>query len=98
MNRIAIRSLLAVAALCAAAQADLVVKRDLTILEGPAERAADGRSITIAGKPVPMDEVLLWEDSDGLLQHRASLAAQVKALHAIARTELRARPLGTSED
>ena len=84
MNRIAIRSLLAVAALCAAVQADLVVKRDLTILEGPAERAADGQSITIAGKPVPMDEVLLWEDSDGLLQHRASLSAQAKALHAIA--------------
>ncbi len=66
----------------ALAAADTVVLRDRTILEGPV--AKGDASLTVAGRAVPLDEVLLWEDDKGLALHAPSFEAQLDACRAIA--------------
>ena len=73
---------LAVACLCASALADTVVLRDRTVLAGAANRAGD--VVDIAGRKVPVGEVLLWEDDAGLLKLETPLFGQVEGYRILA--------------
>jgi len=77
MKSIAVLSLLA-----SLAVADTAVLRDRTVLTGAAERT--GRTLKIAGRSVPLERVLLWEDDNGLPQHAPTLTDHVTGLRAIA--------------
>lgn len=75
------RTLAACTLLAAAAAADLVVLEDRTILEGAATRKDS--ALSIAGRTVPLDEVLLWEDAEGGLLHAPDFGSQIQALSAL---------------
>ncbi|HEX5138161.1 MAG TPA: hypothetical protein VFY93_14390 [Planctomycetota bacterium] len=72
-------SLLLVSALAAA---DTVVLRDRAILEGGVTKT--DAALSVAGRSVPLDEVLLWEDGKGLAQFTPSFDAQLDACRALA--------------
>jgi hypothetical protein len=72
-------SLLLVSAITAA---DTVVLRDRTILEGTVSKG--DASLTVGGRAVPLDEVLLWEDDNGLALHAPSFEAHLDACRALA--------------
>jgi len=82
-------TLLAALLAAAAASADVVVLRDRTILEGEAKR--DGEQISVAGRTTPLDEVLLWEGTDGVPQNDPTLRNHLRALDALHDRELLAR-------
>jgi len=63
------------------AAADVVVLRDRTILEG--EASASGEKISIAGRTVGTDEVLLWEGADGAPRNEPTLRDQMRAYDAL---------------
>lgn len=64
------------------AAGDTVVLRDRTILEGAVSKA--DTSVSVAGRSVPLDEVLLWEDDKGLARFAPSFDAQLDACRALA--------------
>ncbi|MCK6459283.1 MAG: hypothetical protein L6Q95_05240 [Planctomycetes bacterium] len=76
------RTLATILLVPALAAADTVVLRDRTILEGPVTRS--DASLAVAGRSVPLDEVLLWEDEKGLALHAPSFEAQLDACRALA--------------
>jgi len=68
--------------LAALAAADVVVLRDRTILEGAAEKKGD--AVAIAGRTVPLAEVLLWEDGEkSAPKNDPSLRDQLRAYDAL---------------
>jgi len=78
MNRVLVTLLLATAL----AGADTVVLRDRTILEGAVTKGE--KALAVAGRTVPLDEVLLWENDAGLAQFSPSFEAQMDACRALA--------------
>ncbi|MDH3590467.1 MAG: hypothetical protein OER88_01215 [Planctomycetota bacterium] len=56
--------------LSAWAHADTVVLRDRTVLEGAVAKSE--KALTVAGKTVPLADVLAWEDGDTVAQYAAS--------------------------
>lgn len=78
MNR-TLASLLLAAALAAA---DAVVLRDRTILEGAVTKGE--KALSVAGRTVALDEVLLWEDDAGHALFAPSFEAQMDACRALA--------------
>jgi len=78
MNRV-LAPLLLAAALC---HADTVVLRDRTILEGSATKGE--KALTVGGRTVPLDEVLLWEDGKGLALFTPSFEGQLDACRELA--------------
>jgi len=83
------RSIAVLGLLTSLTLADTAVLRDRTMLTGAAQRT--GRILKIAGRSVPLERVLLWEDDDGLPQHAPTLTDHVTGLRAIAER----RVLGT---
>jgi hypothetical protein len=76
------RNLASILLVCTFAAADTVVLRDRTILEGAVSKS--DASLSVAGRSVPLAEVLLWEDDKGLALHTPSFDAQFDACRAIA--------------
>lgn len=66
----------------ALAAADTVVLRDRTILEGSVTKG--DKALAVAGRSVPLEEVLLWEDDKGLALLAPSFDAQLDACRALA--------------
>ena len=68
-----------------AAAADTVVLRDRTVLEGSVSKS--GSTLKVGGKSIPLDDVLLWEDGDGLAQFTASTADHIDGCAVLADRE-----------
>jgi hypothetical protein len=71
--------------LAATARGDVVVLRDLSILEG--DVAPSGTALAVAGRSVPLAQVLLWEDASGVARHAPSFTKLLRAYGALADRE-----------